>query len=109
MALADFDQRRGRDLSRLPLFVGGQLPEFWEHSLWLDETSGQKGLDVINLHDHCDPCPMLRPDVGAQRRRVAGRWGAWFGSCIQQSTLGLRDFSSQVPSRFEPLGDHGFY
>ena len=54
MALADLDQRGGRDLSRLPLIAGGQLPEFWEHSLWLDATSGQKRRDVVNLHYHCD-------------------------------------------------------
>ena len=77
MALADLDQRRGRNLSRLPLIAGCKRPQFWEHCVWLDAAPRQEPFDVLNLHDHCEAYPGFRPNVPKLRRgdREAGDAG----------------------------------
>ena len=52
MALTDLDQRRRRNLARLPLVARCQPSEFGEDGIGFDATSGKKLLDVVNLSDH---------------------------------------------------------
>jgi len=56
MALADLDERRGRNLSRLPLIAGGHGPDLWKHGSRVDAPSGEQLLDILNLGDQSRYC-----------------------------------------------------